>query len=337
MADYRHFLAMTDNIGMLQFSILDLPDPLSGYTLDDNARALIIALMMDNADDLIEKYAGYLYGSQQSDGNWANFLLHDQYSSSFDSEDSVGRAILACCLGYNCHAVSNYLGELLQKNLPRALQFNSPRATAYSLLGICKGTIPFSENQKLNMARTLSNKLISSYQKNHDHKWFWFENYLTYCNGIMPHALFSAYKFIGDKKILKTAHESLRFLNSILFRKGYLNIIGNTQWYHRHGKISLFDQQPVDAASITLACLEAFTTTGDNEYRELAEMAHRWYRGANIHGLSLYNEATGGCHDALIPQGLNSNQGAEAVLSLLLTDLNMALFNKQNPELVTPI
>lgn len=321
MVDYRHLNAMTDQNGILQFSRLQTPDPNSGYTLDDNARALIVALSRDDGYELAGCYIAYLYRSQRLN-SWSNFELNGEFSSSFDSEDSVGRALLACSLGTTSHwpEIRKICFDMLVRNLPRTFDFSSPRAIAYTLLGLCKGEIPIFPEKLLHMISLLSNRLINLYQLKHDKEWFWFEDYLTYCNGILPQALFAAYSFSGDKKALKIGHDSLNFLNGILFRDSYLNIVGNQGWYNKGGAKPLFDQQPVDAASVYFACMEAYESIGNKDYLDLAKRAHAWYRGANVHSLSLYNTETGGCFDALTEEGVNLNQGAESTLSLILCD-----------------
>lgn len=325
MPDFRHLLRMTDATGILQFSQYGNPDPMSGYTLDDNARALLVFLAAKNETPKnVGSYINYLYAAQQPDGSWSNFLLNNQFSSHFDSEDSIGRAILACSTGTLSQytEISKICSNMLRKSLPLVYHFTSPRAIAYVLVALCKGKIPELKNIKLReTVNRLSYYLIGLYENRHFPGWYWFEDYLTYCNGILPQAMLNVYSFNGNKKAYKVGRESLDFLNSILFRKGYLNIIGNQGWYCREGEIALFDQQPVDAASIALACAEAYQVIGKDEYHYLADVAHKWYRGLNYHGLSLYNSATGGCYDALTEEGVNLNQGAEAVLSLLLTDL----------------
>lgn len=328
MLDYRHLTNMTDETGMLQFSKLSAPDPRSGYTLDDNARALMIALFMNNGEEHALKYAEFLYKAQRPDGSWSNFLFDNQYFSHFDSEDSVGRALLACSLGSlsKWNSVRKICTEMFKRNIPRVLTFNSLRGTAYGLLALCKSKLPESDNKnlKINMLiNHLSERLLNSYQTSHVNKWMWFEDRLTYCNGILPQALLAAYAVNGDKKCLKIGHDSLSFLTNILFKKGYLNIVGNHGWYKKGEVLPLFDQQPVDAASIVYACLEAYEVVGSTEYLELAVLAHKWYRGLNVHGISLYDKKTGGCYDGLTPEGVNLNQGAEAVLSLLFSDTLM--------------
>lgn len=325
MLDYRHMLRMTDEAGMLQFSCLDNPNPRSGYTLDDNARALMVALHLEDSYKYARCYCNYLNQAQQADGSWANFCLDGKYSSTFDSEDSIGRALLACSLAASgpWPDIAQDCKDMLLAKLPQVMSFRSPRAIAYVLTALCKNDLPQSNAKRFNIISQLMNQLIALYQNCHGHAWFWFEDVLTYCNGILPQAMFAAYSVTADKKALRIAYDSLNFLNSILFRQGFLNIIGNQGWYHRNGKLSIFDQQPVDAASTVFANIEAYDTIGETEYLELAILAQQWYRGNNINAVSLYDPATGGCYDALTPEGHNLNQGAEAILSLLLTDILM--------------
>ncbi|MBO8159914.1 hypothetical protein [Thermosyntropha sp.] len=335
MLDYRHFLNLTDENGILQFSKLDSPDPLSGYTLDDNARALIIALNMEEGYDLAYKYASWLFKARRADKSWSNFELDGKFYASFDSEDSVGRALLACSLGINSPFtdIKKMCEKMLKDALPSSIHFRSPRAIAYTLLGLCKIDNEKISAQYSSIRDKLADYLISLYQANHTRKFLWFENYLTYCNGILPQALWAYYGIKEHKKALKIAHDSLSFLNSMLFKKSYLNIIGNRGWYFQGKKPALYDQQPVDAASTAFACFEAYSLSGGSEYLELAILAHRWFRGYNINQLSLYNPKTGGCYDALTPEGVNLNQGAEAVISLLLTDTLMLSFIKQQADM----
>jgi hypothetical protein len=322
MVDFRHLLSMTDSNGLLQFSRKNKPDANSGYTLDDNARALLISIFKED-EELAYCYANYLFRSQSAD-SWSNFLLNGKFSPKFDSEDSVGRALLACSMGATCSwiQIQKLCNDMLTRNLPLVFDFTSPRAIAYTLLALCKGKVPLSRENVLNIINLLSNRLLNLYNIKHEKGWFWFEDYLTYCNGIMPQALFSVYTVNGDKKTLKIAHESLNFLNSILFRDGYLNIIGNQQWYNKGGSIPLFDQQPVDAASTYFSCMEAYKVTGNFEYLQLADLAHKWFRGKNIHSIYLYNKETGGCYDALTIDGVNLNQGAESTISLIMCDMH---------------
>lgn len=316
---------MTTPTGMLQFSSEASPDPTSGYTLDDNARALMIALFMEeNSYHYVSLYLNYLKISQREDGSWCNFLLNGIFYPDYDSEDSIGRATLACCLATlsDWSDIRLQAARILQRALPHIQSLSSPRAVAYALLGLSKmkhGILPEKIRHELISRHT--DYLIGLYQKQKDHNWYWFEQGMSYCNAILPQSLFSVYASTGDKRALKTAHETMNFLNSVLFDRGYLNIIGNEGWLQKGCTKALYDQQPVDAASVALACWEAYESIGRTEYRYLAEHARQWYHGKNINQCKVYNQSTGGCHDALTREGVNANQGAEAVLSFLLTEL----------------
>lgn len=325
MLNYKHLINMTDPTGLLQFSQLDQPDPGSGYTLDDNARALLVALFMgEDGYPYARLYCQLLKQLQDSNGNWCNLYLDGQFIHAYDSEDSIGRAFLACSVATMCEwpDIAADCMVMLQSALPRIINFTSPRGIAYSLIGLCKGRFPFwTETILCDFVNQLATKLINWFNLNQSRNWKWFEESMTYCNGILPQALFATYAFNGDRKCLKIAHESLSFLNDTLFSQGYLNIVGNEGWYRRGNKLPLWDQQPVDAASVAFACWEAYQAIGWKEYQELAILAHQWYGGKNINNLTLINEKTGGCYDALTREGVNLNQGAEAVLSLLLSTL----------------
>lgn len=325
MPSKGHFLRMIDKTGILQFSILDEPDPQSGYTVDDNARALLVSLLMgEEGRNWANIFLDFMMGAQRQDGSWYNLYLDGIYYSWNDSDDCTGRAVLACCLAVNSNwpELARKAYYMLDKAWPLLRSLRSPRAMAYALTGLCmlNTGLPY-ERQRHELIDLLSNRLCRLYDLHHSHDWFWFEDYLTYCNGILPHSLFAAYQITGDKQILKVAYETLNFLNTILFRKGYLMIIGNEGWFHRGDSIPVFDQQPVDAASTALACCEAYKALGKNEYLELSQLAYSWYLGNNIHGLTLFNEKTGACHDALTATGINENQGSEALLSFMLSKL----------------
>lgn len=320
MLDYRHFLKMSDAIGILQFSRLDVPDENSGHTLDDNARAFMVALNMEGNSgyEPADKYLSFMESCQLENGAWSNLFIKGRYLSAFDSEDSIGRALLACSLGSACswQDIQLRCKKLLKDNLPRVPGFTSPRSIAYSLLALVKG----QPIKKMHLINVMADHLHSLYKLNKAADWHWFENYITYCNGILPQALIAVYAVNSDKRFLKAGLDSLNFLNDVLFREGYLNIIGNQGWYHKNKTVPLFDQQPVDAASIALACHEAYVITAKSEYLDLTRKAYAWYKGENVHRIPLYNKNTGGCFDALNQEGVNLNQGAEAVLSWLMTE-----------------
>jgi hypothetical protein len=249
-------------------------------------------------------------------------MLDSRYESRFDSEDSVGRALLACsAAASSIWPDIAWAGDKLFLNQVRkAISFTSPRGIAYSLVAMCRYQ---ATHPNIKMAQTierLSDALCAFYKHSCQKDWLWFQDHLTYCNAIIPQSLFCAYNMSNQTKYLQIAMDTLGFLIDTFFSQWYLNIVGNQGWYYYRGILPMFDQQPVDAASMALACQEAYQCTAREEYRCWAEASLQWYRGQNVNGLSLYNEATGGCFDALTVGGVNKNQGAEAVVSMLLTE-----------------
>ncbi|NLU49306.1 MAG: hypothetical protein GXX09_02685 [Syntrophomonadaceae bacterium] len=323
--DCRHLRTLTDDTGMIQFTTLDKPDPGSGYTTDDNARALLVALRLDGEERqrYARIYVDFLRHAQRPDGGWYNLKLYRQYVSTLDSEDSLGRAFLACSVAATCDVedVRCLSRQMALKAMPVVLRVKSPRSMAYTLIGMVNITGAFQQNRDLLIGAIakFGQALIEFYNRNKNSSWRWFEDKLTYCNGILPHALFAYYSFSGDKKALQVAQDSMRFLGDALFKEGYLNIVGNRGWWLKGHEMPLYDQQPVDACSTALACAEGYRATGHKDFLEMTRLAHNWYWGKNINNIPLYNPETGGCYDALVPGGVNRNQGAEAILSLLLT------------------
>jgi hypothetical protein len=328
--DYRHLKQMTDEGGMLQFSRLGTPDHESGYTVDDNARALLVALNMEGEErrrELAVKYIRFLDNAQRADGWWCNWKLNGRFVTTIDSDDSQGRAFLSCCAASLCELeeVREAGRRMAVRALPALVSLKAPRSVAYTLLGICLNPGLSDQRSKVlaGVARDFSNHLIGLYDGSRRRNWHWFEDALVYCNGIIPQALFAYYSFSQDRKALRVARNTLGFLTEALFAKGYLNIVGNQGWWRRGAEIPCYDQQPVDACSTALACAQAFRATGDSQYRSMAEIAYGWYQGNNINRIGLYDATTGGCYDALIPDGVNFNQGAESLLSLLLSQQMM--------------
>ncbi len=324
MPDFRHLVNMTDENGLLQFSKKTIPDPRSGYTLDDNARALMVSLHMENIDNDYTKYfLDYLEKSQSPNKTWCNFMLDGRYSSLFDSEDSIGRALMACSAATHSPRpeIRRKASIILINNINTARGFSSPRAVANTLVALCKAQLPELDKERPELVNKLSGYLLDLYAQTKSSNWRWFENYLTYCNAILPQSLFCVYSYNGNQRCLHAAYDTLSFLNDMLFSKGYLNVIGNKGWSFRNAPTACFDQQPVDAASIAFACWEAYHALGRKEYLDLVALAYQWYHGKNINKMPLYDPATGGCYDAITKDGVNLNQGAESTLSLIFTTI----------------
>lgn len=339
--DYRYLEKMTDNTGIIQFAIQDQPDSKSGYTVDDNARALLVALKMEDEkkEELAEIYLRFLRDAFLPEGKWRNLKKEGKWLADLDSEDCQGRAFLACSIAAacDCEEIKGPALQMLEKALPAVARLQFPRAQAYAVLGLLNSISLFGRKgeQPADLAREFCESLIYLYNRCKGRGWYWFEDTVTYCNGIIPQALFAYYCYSSDRRAYQIARESFSFLCDHLFAKGYLNIVGNRGWWQRGEEIPKFDQQPVDACSMVLACQEAYQATGDKVYRDLAQLAYQWYLGRNINKLPLYNKETGGCHDGLIPEGVNPNQGAEALLSWLYSSQLMKEWHGSEPAAIS--
>lgn len=331
MLNYSYLIQMTRKPGILQFSHHDKPDKTSGYTLDDNARAAILTLLMPTSyrRQLLPCYADFMRKATENHFVWHNFMNADGAFPKDEqaSSDSRGRAFLSFCLVNNQNPALDtpaLLEQLLQGVFP-IWETSSLRARSYILLAI-NSIEPelIREHPVERLLNGIRNEIISSlldaYDASHSLRWHWYENKLTYCNGILPHALLTCPHTPENRAIFTIARDSLLFLCDTLFRTGYLNIIGNHGWWEKGKQTpALFDQQPVDAASIALACLAAYECFEEPSWLELAQKARDWFSGDNIHCLPLIDPKSGGCFDALTKTGVNENQGAESLLSYLLT------------------
>jgi len=331
----RHLLRLTNKFGMVQFTKHLRPDLSSGYTLDDNARALYASAMLYSRSpspevlNLIRIYLNYILYVQHEDGKLFNVvdkhrnILLDEYS-----EEAEGRAIEA--LGYVCSLDSiprdiRKMAELLiVKTVEAPHNYLSPRAVASTIIGICNyNRYRYSESM-LARVRIMSDFLVSIYRDHVSDSWKWFEPYLTYDNSKLSGALLHAYMQTQERDYLEVGIASLDFLIEKQFEKGVFVPIGQREWYHKNedGARSYFDQQPVEAASKIFSLLLADQIFPDRGYRDRAIGVIQWFFGKNTLCQSIYNDTTGGCHDGLGEQTINLNQGAESTLAYLMSRLS---------------
>ncbi len=340
-----HFFCLTDCTGIIQHCKYCIPDFATGYTTDDNARALIISSMLyEKYGDkqfipLVTRYLSFLHYGQNSKGRWKNFMSYQRrFIEEEGSEDSFGRSLWA--LGY-LHSVKNLpkgtlelAGHLIKRAVPNVESLTAVRARAYSIIGLsymcaykaycqasCKKLVQYS-----------ANKLVEKYVLHKSEKWKWFEDNITYANGILPYSLFKAYQTTANQEYLETALESLAFLEEILMQDGYLKLIGCNGWAAKGEMPAQFDEQPIDAADMVLSFAEAYRVTGDKRYINRAETSFNWFLGQNCHNTPLINPDTGGCFDGLTRTGVNLNQGAESLFAYIVSHLTADELNIISPS-----
>ncbi|MCZ6493023.1 MAG: glycosyltransferase family 4 protein [Planctomycetota bacterium] len=335
-----HLRRMTDGTGLLQHATFGVPNYSEGYCTDDNARALIFSVLVDEAADVsseelsgfASRYMAFIqHAFHPRTKRFRNFLSHDRrWMEEEGSEDSHGRAMWA--LGTvvahrQQQGIREWAGQLFEAALPPTLQFKNPRAWAFTLLGIHEYLTRYSGDRIAQDAqRVLGERLLDMYQPGSDSDWLWFENLLTYCNAKLPHALLVCGRSMSRDDMVETALESLEWLAQIQRADGgHFVPIGSNGFYSRGGERARFDQQPIEAHATVAACLEAHRATGDDQWKVEAQRAFDWFVGRNDLRTPIYDPSTGGCHDGLQPDHVNPNLGAESMLAFLLSLVEMRL------------
>ncbi|MFH1327182.1 MAG: glycosyltransferase [archaeon] len=333
----EHLKRLTDRFACLQFAKGSTPDKKSGYTLDDNARALIIAVMQNTLQDsplsfsLAKTYLKFLETAQTEEGNFLNIFLNKNKKIENHSEDAFGRAIWA--LGYTVHKCKDKklvekAEDIYDKAFPNIQKLESLRSKSFTIIGLYHHYQKFGRKRDLDAIKNLANSLVESYEHHSSDEWQWFEKNLTYANAKLPESLFLVYKVTNNEKYLEIAEKTLHFLSDIVFIDDELHPIGQNGWFNKNGKRAFFDQQPIDAFSMVSSYLAAFLATEDKHYHEKAVLAFNWFLGKNHLKQMLYDEGTGGCFDGLGKHALNLNQGAESTIAYLLSRLMLEELKK---------
>ncbi len=331
-----HMRVMTDDTGILQHAKYSIPNRIHGYCVDDNARALIVASMYyslrkeKEVIPLIQNYLSFLYHAfNPENGRFRNFMSYDRrWLEEIGSEDSHGRSIwgLGIAIQYAPHdSIRNMAARLFLDGLTAVENFQSPRAWAFTLIGLHAYMAVFDGDTTARRLRALlAEKLFGLFQKHFTADWLWCEDTLTYANAKLSHALILAGQEIPHPEMLKMGIDSLAWLlEKQQASEGHLSIIGNLNWHSRDGLTSNFDQQPIEAMCLIEACAAAFRTTGEMKWVDQGHRCLGWFLGSNDLNEQVYDFKTGGCCDGIQANGVNANQGAESTLSWLISLLSM--------------
>jgi hypothetical protein len=324
-----HLYALTDANAVLQHATFTVPAKREGYTVDDNARALVFAAKAqsfwpsEHLTELQRKLLAFILLMQSDDGKLHNLM---DFSQRFIDEptvgDHLGRAIWSA--GAIIHSevstgIKNSARRIFDRALPWGVSTEFLRTKAYTCLGLNERLQEDSDDQ--NLARNLeqlANDLLQYYYKNRGQGWNWFEDTLTYDNARLSQALFAAYQALRSKPYLDAAEESLAFLIEATTKDGRHVPIGNNGWYSKRGKAALYDQQPVDAGAMVETSALAYRLTSNGLYENAFRQTLGWFYGLNTKSVAVYDVASGGCYDGITPMGLNENQGSESTISFLL-------------------
>ena len=324
---------LTDDTGVFQHAKYCIPKRNEGYTTDDNARALIVCARYHRLKNdprmeaLANVYLAFLNHMQKPDGNFHNYLSYERSFLDVDgSEDCMGRALWGCGCTINS-TLPKYMKmvakDIFDRELPWVWKSTSLRFYALTILGLSQYYRAQQDNDlKVNVEK-LADSFIQHYQDEVKDDWCWFEPHLTYDNARLPQALFVAYTIVGKQKYLDVAKESMDFLLKTQMVNDAFVPIGNDGWYKRGEKRAFYDQQPLEAAAMVEAAVDAFYATKDKGYVQVANTTFEWFLGRNSRKVLVYNPETGGCFDGIAPEEVNMNQGAESSISYLLARLKL--------------
>jgi len=331
--------------------------PSTRFQTGCTASALIVAVTLQDLQPLDSapsglaaiylSFLGHAFNGQT--GRFRNFMSYDRHwLEETGSEDSHGRAVwglgAALALGRDKGQVG-FAVDLFHRALDATEHFTHPRAIAFAIIGIHEYLCRYSgDSRAKRMRRILSDRLMQQFRDFAlqevppgctSEDWPWCEAILTYDNARLPQALLLSGQWLPDREMLEMGLRALDWLKRIQTDEtgGHFAAIGNHGWFPRGGSKARFDQQPIEAAAMVDACIEAFNCTRDEEWSAYAYRCLNWYQGENDLGVPLCDYATGGCRDGLEAQGANENQGAESTLCWLTALL--AVYNHRGWDRVT--
>jgi len=348
-----HIKKLTTDFGMIQFSIINQPDLESGYTVDDNARAMVamcqhFELTKDKTDlDYIKIYLDFINSCLQKNGSFLNYVDEDgdftEQNKETNLEDSNGRAIWA--LGYLISlgtilpiALIEKAKSTLEQSTVNVTEIHSTRAMAFIVKGLYYANSKMKSSQYTAIIKKLADRMIEMYKHESDPNWSWFESYLTYGNSILPEAMLCAYLSTGDTIYKAVAKTSFDFLLGKIFENNSIKVVSNKGWMHKGDstdKQVIGGEQPIDVAYTILALSKFHIAFKDSEYEHKMKIAFSWFLGNNHLHQIIYNPCTGGCYDGLEDTYINLNQGAESTVSYLMARLTIEKNKRKSLKLHT--
>jgi glycosyltransferase involved in cell wall biosynthesis len=327
-----HLYRMSDSTGMFQHASFTVPNFAEGYCTDDNARALVLTLMLQKLGNDSPRlnaqaatYAAFLsHAFDSKRKRFHNFMSFDRHwLDEVGSEDCHGHALwaLGACVSYaGQDSFQSLAAELFEKALPPAAEFTSPRAWALTLIGIDEYLQRFAGDRRASQIReSLTAKLMQRYSDSVSEDWCWFEEVLSYANAKLAHAMILSARSMNNDTMLQLGLKALRWLMKIQTSEvGSFRPVGSNGFFPRGKERAVYDQQPIEAQATVSACIEAYHATSDEFWVKEAWRAFEWFLGRNDLGLALYDSTTGGCRDGLHVDRLSRNQGGESTLAFLL-------------------
>ncbi len=334
----QHVQTLTDDTGILQHAIFCVPRYEDGYCIDDNSRALLLTTLSEEVGSedpavtskLATRYLAFInHAFNRDSSRFRNFMSFNRdWLEGIGSEDSHGRTVwsLGAVVGRAQEPGRKSLaGQLFRQALPAVREFTSPRARAFSLLGIAEYMKAFQGDREIEgLQRAMSLQLLSTFSRSFDALWPWCEESLTYDNARLPQALIVSGQCLGDDEMVRAGVTALEWLTKIQHsQNGNFSPVGSNGFFTREGTRARFDQQPLEACATVSACLDAWRATRNEAWAREMWLAFSWFLGENDVNAVLFDPVTGGCRDGLHSDSVNENQGAESTVSFLLALVDM--------------
>lgn len=350
-----HYNRLMGDHGIIQFTQGRTPDLDSGFCLDDNTRALLVAVayLRGGQPDPVAQRMGDICIEFFADASreapcYHNVMDRDgRFVDECASPESVGRLIWALGVTATCAVDARWRDAAWQQlaTISHAVgALTSTRAMAYAMLGLAAIVDPdvaspvvpvlergdnadvrrWARETLYAMAASMRFEFLRSAQPG----WMWWEPELTYDNARLPEAMLRAASALREPSFGETGLASMNFLVELTQPSGMFVPIGAPGWYRRGGERPIYDQQPLEAAAMVDMFLAAERWQSDVSYRDDARVAFEWFTGKNVAGLALADQDVGSCYDGLTPSGLNQNMGAESTLAYL----QAALFLRDDPH-----
>jgi glycosyltransferase involved in cell wall biosynthesis len=341
-----HLLTMVDDVGILQHADGSVPLRSSGYCTDDVARLAIVALGLGRTTGaeayhrMLARSLGYLRHAWSADERgMCNFMSYDRrWLDRPHGGDHLGRAAWALGEVVAAEPVPALFGPsliLLREMLPALAEQRWPRTMAFAVLALARADPEALGGEATALLRALAERLAHLQRAHASLDWYWAEDALTYDNARLPQALIAAGARLGDQALLAEGLRSLDWYAGELGIDGpYLQLAGHRGRRRGEPRPGGGDEQPLDAAALVEAEVEAYVATGDKAHARHAVRAFEWFLGRNRLQTPVYDFSTGGCHDGLGETDVNNNEGAESTLAYLqaLLALDAAGLQSTLPE-----
>ena len=322
--NFDHLLSLRGPYGTFEHAKLAAPRIEHGYCTDDVARvALVVARqsaegLTSTLSELLWSSLHFLELAQSASGEFRNRRgCNGDWEATASNKDWWGRAMWALGTMY-ARCEDPGLRERAGQAFQRGAMVRSPwpRSMAFAVLGA-------SEYLQLSPGDPSSLRLLNACvllldRANLSSRWRWPEARLAYANATLPEALIAAGSLLANDAVVGRGLDQLRWLLDTETPRGHLSVTPSLGRGPRDSR-RLFDQQPIEVAAMSDACVRASSITGDSLWRQGRESCEAWFTGRNDLGVAMFDPVTGGGYDGLTEIGPNLNQGAESTLALLST------------------